>query len=621
MDSHSDMLADAAERPDRTGLVAGLLLVLLSALVWLPAVRGAGYAFDDREGVLENPVINGTRPATDAFGRDYWEHRGSAGHYRPIAQLTLALDHRIARGLGPVEEHAAVFRLSSWAWHALVVGFAALLAGRWLTGWSRWSAFGLLWLFAVHPVQADAVAWISGRSSSLGLLPGVVAAWWLARGEASRARAFGCALVATCLGLLAKEDGYVSGLLVVVVAAFPRGAAKPQVVPRAWLGCLAGLGLGLALRHHAIGQWLPAAPHAPLADQALLERLAIGASVLGHALHDVVWPLQLAPIHRAEVFDSNAASIVVGCLAWVVLLAAAWRLRRRRAGWLLAVIVAAWLPFTQAIPAGELFAPRFLYGPLLLLAFALASLRAFGEPRAVVALGLVLVGCLVLPSTQRAAATYADGRAFERAVLAVYPHDARAWNGIGAAHQAAGEVAAARAAWQRAVELDPTYGRPHSGLGALALEAGDVDQAGWHFARAAELGPGNPIAFANLGAFALRERDPERARNAYARALQLAPGLASAWRGLGRAALMTDDLASARTAIARCLELTPNDALARDYWLCATGAAPNRFALPGFDDLDISLEELEALRGALASPDARDALRNLFGAPPEPRER
>ena len=50
------------------------LLVLLAALVWAPSIPGADYAFDDVEGVLENPTINGSLPA--------WRRapRGPGGH-------------------------------------------------------------------------------------------------------------------------------------------------------------------------------------------------------------------------------------------------------------------------------------------------------------------------------------------------------------------------------------------------------------------------------------------------------------------------------------------------------------------------------------------------------------
>ena len=97
------------------GAAAGALVLLLAG-TWGPAIAGAGYTFDDNEGVLANPAINGAHSPLSAFGRDYWEHHGGAGHYRPLAQLSLALDHRIATALQAPSSSARVgSRCTSWS--------------------------------------------------------------------------------------------------------------------------------------------------------------------------------------------------------------------------------------------------------------------------------------------------------------------------------------------------------------------------------------------------------------------------------------------------------------------------------------------------------------------------
>lgn len=616
------MVPDAPPpRGFRRGHLVGLL-VLLTLALWAPHVPGSDYSFDDREGVLESPVINGARPALDAFDADYWAHRGGAGHFRPIAQLSLALDHRVAVALGGAEGRAWVFRTANLIWFTLVVAFAGLLAGRWFDGRGFVAACAGLALFAAHPVNADVVAWISARSSTLALLPGVVLAWGLAGSAApSKARTLGCVFGATLLGLLAKEDGYISGLLVVAVAVCPprREASVVQATgadpashpgPRRHLNTavaalLLGLAFALTLRHHALGAWFPSAPFAPLAGLPLGERLLAGAAVCFEALATVFVPLKSVPLDRSLAQELVGHGVtrgaVVGGLALVGMLAVGLWARRTRAGLLLLLAVAAWLPYTQVVPAGELFAPRFLFAPLLFVVLAVGARALPLSARSFMV--WVLVFALLATRVPRAAQVYDSRMSFEAAVLEGNPDDARAWNGIGVAHLEAGDDGAAEAAFERAIELDPTYGRPHSNLGGLAFGRGDYDTAGWHFELATQLGPGNPVAHANLGAYHLRERHPRQAFEAYLRALALAPGMGVAWRGVGRAKLMLADLEGAEADLERALELMPGDASTLELLAKARGEVPNDLVVEP-DPVD-GQRSLDLLRASLASPEAR----------------
>ena len=70
-----------------------LALLALCALAWSGAVLRGGFAFDDLEVIESNPVVQGSAPLLAAFERDYWHHREDAGHYRPLASLSLRADH------------------------------------------------------------------------------------------------------------------------------------------------------------------------------------------------------------------------------------------------------------------------------------------------------------------------------------------------------------------------------------------------------------------------------------------------------------------------------------------------------------------------------------------------
>ena len=234
-----------------------ILVCALALLAWSGSILRAGFSFDDREAIESNPVVEGSLPWSAAFQRDYWEHAGAAGHYRPLATLALRFD-RLLYG-----ERAFGFHLTNVLLHLACVWLACLV-------WRRlqpatWPWFGLC-VFAAHPVLADSVAWISGRSSMLVLLAGLAAAWAIAllappgRRLPARAHwAVACAaLGGVLLALCSKEDG------VVWVLALPLLALRHS--RRLGLAAAAGAGLGLvaALSLRARGPGQPPGPARPM---------------------------------------------------------------------------------------------------------------------------------------------------------------------------------------------------------------------------------------------------------------------------------------------------------------------------------------------------------------------
>src|SRR5688572_21924709 len=121
--SKNPLLGDPPSPPagDPRGLGRALALASIAVAAWLPSAIGAGFAFDDREAIEQNPLVEGSLPWTAAFEQDYWQHRGAAGHFRPLASLSLRLDRALWGDLG------AGFHATNVALHALVVLAAALL--------------------------------------------------------------------------------------------------------------------------------------------------------------------------------------------------------------------------------------------------------------------------------------------------------------------------------------------------------------------------------------------------------------------------------------------------------------------------------------------------------------
>ncbi len=536
-----------------------LLAVGVAILAWTGAIVQGGFVLDDREAIFDNPVVNGDLGLVEAFRRDYWHHTSDAGHYRPLATLSLRLDHALWG------RRAAGYHLTNLFLHVLVVALAGGVLAR-TAGVGGWAFFGLL-VLASHPAIADSVAWISGRTSMLSAAGGLLACLAVLLARQWPAAVFGVA-GGLLLGLFGKEDAIVFALPVLLLAFLrPRSFRLAAVV-----GGVLALGVYLAMRAHALGSAMPSAPHAPLADLGFVDRLAFAGRGLLEAIRLVFFPVAYPPTYRLAMGFCVGAPpglvALLGWLPWIALVAgggaaAVSGLLRRNAkrvvvGSSLAVAALSLLPVLQIVPAGEVFAPRFLYLPLLFLVPAIGALVTL-LPRVLIVL---LVGLLVVLAWDRSA-VYGGREAWNQEVLQYVPRDVGALNDWGLAREEIGDVEGAAEKWLLATRLDPSYSRAWSNLGRLWLAEGETERAEAVFRMALKAGPRNPVAHVNLAALLLREQHYDQAEALYRDALALSRGFLPAWRGLGRALQGQGRLDEARAAYEQALRLGPRDEITR----------------------------------------------------------
>lgn len=148
----SDRPAESARAPI---VFAAVALVL--ALVAFGATLGGSFLGDDFAYVgrfYHYPLARLYRLFVESWAGDMWE--APVRELRPITALSFILDARVWGG------NAFGFRASNLLFHAACTAMA---------GWLAWRAANRDWLcgiaaavfFALHPVHAEAVTWITGR--------------------------------------------------------------------------------------------------------------------------------------------------------------------------------------------------------------------------------------------------------------------------------------------------------------------------------------------------------------------------------------------------------------------------------------------------------------------------
>ncbi|MBL9211899.1 MAG: tetratricopeptide repeat protein, partial [Opitutaceae bacterium] len=502
------------------GLWAALLLVTLVA--YGPALAGE-FLWDDAGHV--------TRPDLQSWAglARIWFELGATQQYYPLLHSAFWFQHQLW-GDAPVGYH-----LANVLFHATAAALFAVLLRRLAIRGAVLAAF----VFALHPVAVESVAWISEQKNTLSTVFYLAAALaWLRFEDDRRPARYVVATLWFLAALLTKSVTATLPAALLVLAWWRRGrlAARTDVVPLVpWfaLGLTAGLGTAWLEVHQigAAGQDFTLGP---------LERGLLAGRVVWFYLGKLVWPAGLTFFYPRWTIDATVAWQWVFPLAVLAALAGCLWWSRRDRGPLAAALLFGGtlvpvLGFVNVYPfVFSYVADHFQYLASLGMIAFLTAAAAGGFARltwprwsgpAVATVVLVTFGVL----TWRQSGNYRDGFALYRATL----------------------------------ERNPASWVAHLNLGTALDDAGRPEESLPHLQRANELKPDHPETLNSLGNVLNRVGRSAEARPLLERALQLQPRFASAHNTLGVALMALGQPDAGIAAFGRALEINPRLTLAR----------------------------------------------------------
>jgi len=376
--------------------IAVLLLIALIFVTFANTFNLGGFPLDSRLILVDSRVhAFSLHNLKLIFGNEYWWAEGSgSGIYRPITTLTYMLNYAVF-GNGA---HATGYHLFNCAVHtvnSLLVFFLFLgITGR------RVAAVFIAAIFAVHPVNVEAVTNIAGRADLLAALSVLFCLYCHARGRGERGLKKGLWLTALALsgafGVFCKESAVITmPLLVIYDLAFRRQEGNGKVKTGGWtlepgyLALLPSLLLFFLARHLVLGDIdLKAIPFIdnPLVAADFWSARLTAIKILGRNIALLFWPG-----HLSIDYSYNQIPLVnwpfSGWADWqamasLLLLvsavgAAVWSYRRGRMLFFLVLFfLVAWLPTANILPRpgapifakeswliGTNMAERFMYLP------------------------------------------------------------------------------------------------------------------------------------------------------------------------------------------------------------------------------------------------------------------
>ena len=521
------------------GLICTALIIVILA-VYLQVGNHQFFSFDDYAYVTRNPHVSSGLTGDNIL----WAFTSvEATNWHPVTWLSHMADVQCF-GLNPRGHH-----LTSVLIHALASVLLLLALFR-LSG-ALWQSSFVAFLFALHPLHVESVAWVAERKDVLSaffwFLTLFAYALYLEKPKASR---YLFALLCFVVGLMCKPMLVTLPLVLLLVDFWPLERYRSQD-REPWLR-LFRTQLPPLLREKipffacsllsaAITVYAQRSGGAVVGLDAMPLRLRVDNALTAYVryLGKTFWPSDLA------VFYPFPASIalwqVIGSLLILLLVSAAvLRSARRRpylaVGWFWFLVTL--IPVIGLLQVGaQSMADRYMYIPavglFLMVAWGVPELAQGLRHRARwLALGAAALLTASAGLSWQQLGYWRDSVSLYRHTLQVTEDNFMVHYSLGLALAEAGDIDAGIREYREVLRISPNYRDAHTKLGFALASKGDLVAATGEFRQALLLTPEDADAHANLGIALTQTGELDGAIREFQEALRLSPGDADAQSNL-----------------------------------------------------------------------------------------
>ncbi|HEY6200336.1 MAG TPA: tetratricopeptide repeat protein [Candidatus Binatia bacterium] len=546
-----------------TSIAAPLLVAAVTLIAFAPVLQNGFTNWDDPPSLLYNPNYRGLS----------WPHllwmftTFQNSLYRPLTWMTLGADY-LVWGMNPAGYHLSA--LLFHAANAVLFYFVALKLLSTTTAGERnaltVAAATAALLFAVHPLQVEAVAWTQARENVVaGFFFLLTLICYLKAVTESGAYQRWMIAAVICYGLcLLGKGAFVTlpiGLL--ILDFYPlRRLDRAVWIEKAPFFAVAFIGGLIALygKQHANLLY-------GLTDYTLLQRFGIAAYGLLFYLWKTIVPVGLSPLYELpqaldELTPHFAASAAAAAAVTVVLFVLRRRFPAILAAWLWYVALLA--PTSGVMQNGlQIAADRYTYLPLLAVALLTSALLLFRPKRILLAGAAAAFVVIVFAElTWEQAALWRDSTTLWTHAIAVNPKSYVAHHFLGSALLESGNPDAALEEYRKSRDINPRYASAYMSIAYIQALRGDSSGAIENYRIALKIFPESAAAHFNLANQLFKRGDLEDAMAHYADAVRLNPNEAAAHNNLGFLLARKGDLTGAEEHFQAAIRLAPDDALA-----------------------------------------------------------
>jgi hypothetical protein len=483
-----------------------LILAGLCFLVYANSFKGA-FVSDDIPAIIKNPAI--TKPGNYLF---------------EPANLLVSLIYLLVKG-NPFPYHLISVTLHSVN-TILVFIFLSLF-------FKTETAFLGAALFAVHPVHAEAVAWISG-SVYLATALFTFSVYLLYR-RATYSRELSqrasnyyylSSLILFSYFIVKQFSFYSLTPLLLILSDFTFGRWRKNW--RLWLPFLGIAALRLiALKDILLGRINSVARDLPGGLTWTNPIFNLAYSFFSH-LSLLIWPARLTLYHEPALISSPSLTLELLILAMLLFSLPFLYRKAKPIFFALGIFVIYLIPTYSPLLISWLVAERYAYIPSVALSICLclAYEKCAEKSKTAKNTALALFMTLIAIYSLRTVIRNEDWRTPERlwrATLKASPLSPRAHNNMGDVYLRAGNMTAAVAEFKKATELNPNYASAYHNLANAYYSLGSLKEATRYYQKALTCDPGLFESHYNLGIIYINVGDFDKALEELDKAYRLKP--------------------------------------------------------------------------------------------------
>jgi Tfp pilus assembly protein PilF len=552
----------------RLVIFLGVLLALGTAAIYALAMRNGFVNLDDPEYVTRNPhVLSGLTWADVrwALGSSY-----PSSNWHPLTWISHMLDVQL------YGSNSAGHHFTSVLLHIFGVVLLFLLIEL-ATGRALRSA-AVAALFAVQPLNVEAVAWISERKSVLCVFFFLLAigayGWYAKKPGVGR---YLCVVLFFGLGITAKVMVIPFPFALLLLDYWPLGrlpGTDAQGKPRAFFPALSKLVIEkiplfmMAAVGGAVTVYVHSREHALTATMPFSWRFKNAIFSYLAYLGKAIWPARLAPYYPHPENTLTWTTVALAALTLVAISLLVWRFRERKylmMGWLW--YLGTMLPMIGFIQTGRQgMADRFMHIPMMGLLFAvvwlIADLASENHLQKEIPIALFLLALAPFAAvTVKQISYWHDSYTLFAHTLEVTKNNGFAENDFGVALMERGEPQLAAQHFVAAVRLSPDLASPHYNVAVLLQKQNRLDDAEHEYREALALSSDEveiEQSHNNLGILYLGEGKYAAAVTELSAAIAIDPKAQNSYIGRGTAEMQMTNVDEAIADFGKAARIAPS---------------------------------------------------------------
>jgi tetratricopeptide (TPR) repeat protein len=547
-----------------------IVLVFITLAVYMQTGDHEFLNFDDYVYITKNPhVAAGLKSSNVAWAFTSIEE----GNWFPITRLSHMTDVQLY-GMSPSGHHLTNVAIHTLSALLLFLLFLRLSGGLWQ------SAF-VAFLFALHPLHVESVAWVAERKDVLsGLFWFLTLIFYAEYVERRKISLYILALFSFVLGLMSKPMLVTLPIVMLLMDFWPlgrfrcgeQGPGLRQFINRALPLIKEKLPFFLCSFFSALITIYAQQKGGAIANLAAAPfQLRFENALVAYVKYigKTIWPHDLAVLYP---FPSSIPLWQVISSLFIMLLvsaAAVWTGRRRpylAVGWFWFLITL--VPVIGLIQVGvQSMADRYSYIPVI----GLFIMAAWGVPDLTKGLkhrqGILalLAGTVITASaalTWQQLGYWKDSFSLFQHTLQVTTGNYIIHNNLGNVFADTGNLDTAISEFREAIRIRPNFIEARNSLGLVLVRKGNLDAAIKEYQKALWINPSKQYVHYNLGIALASKGDLDAAIREYQKELEINPNYTKALNNLGIALAGKDDLDAALRKFKEALRINPNDEMA-----------------------------------------------------------